>query len=266
MMNSPAPVGHISVTIDDRVASVIIDNPAQRNALTSNMCVELQHLLPQLEANPAVFVITLCGAGTVFSAGANISELRSVLLDPLPDGTQVDHLSLADNAIAAVTKPTIALVDGSCMGGGWQIASACDFIVASERSVFAITPAKLGVIYPRTGIERLVREVGEARAKYLLFTGGSFSAQRAESLGLIAESVPDADFEARSLSIVTAVRDNSQFTVRTLKGLIDLKESNVDKAWAEAWIGMTEGPDMAIGVAAFQNRERPKFTWGTSEN
>lgn len=250
----------IAVAIADQVASVTIDNPAQRNALTRAMCLELQRLMPHLEGDPNVLVVTLRGAGTTFSAGASIGELSSVLLDPQPDGSSIDHLSLADTAIASLTKPTIALVDGACMGGGWQIASACDFIIASERSVLAITPAKLGVIYPRAGIERLVCEVGEARAKYILFTGASFSAQRAEALGLIAESVPDSDFEARCNSIVSSIRDNSQFTVRTLKRLID-HQPDVDQAWASAWSEMTAGPDMGIGVAAFLGRERPHFEW-----
>jgi enoyl-CoA hydratase/carnithine racemase len=250
----------ITVAIADGSASVTIDNPRQRNALTRALCIELQDLMPRLEADPDVVVVSLRGAGTTFSAGASIGELSSVLLDPQPDGTTVDHLSLADAAVTSLTKPTIALVDGACMGGGWQLASACDFIIASERSVLAITPAKLGVIYPRTGVERLVRQVGEARAKYIFFTGATFSAQRAEALGLIAESIPDSDFEARCNSIVSSIRDNSQFTVRTLKHLID-HQPEVDQAWASAWNEMTEGPDMAIGVAAFQARERPQFEW-----
>lgn len=251
----------ITVAIDDGIASVTIDNPGQRNALTRTMCLQLQVLMPQLEANPDVVVVTLRGAGTTFSAGASISELSSVLLDTQPDGTKIDHLSLADSAIASLTKPTIALVDGACMGGGWQIASACDFIIASERSVLAITPAKLGVIYPRSGIERLVRQVGEARAKYILFTGAPFSAERAESLGLIAECVREYDFEARCVSIAASIRDNSQFSVRTLKHLIDLDEPDADQVWASAWSEMTESPDMGIGIAAFTARERPQFQW-----
>ena len=262
-MNS-SPAGRITVSIDDRVASVTIDNPGQRNALTRDMCLELQELMPHLEANPDVVVLTLRGDGTVFSAGASINELSSVLLDPQPDGTRLDQLSLADGAIAAMTKPTVALVDGACMGGGWQIASACDFIIASDRSTFAITPAKLGVIYPRAGIERLVRQIGEARAKYILFTGETFTASRAQDLGLIAEVVPDAGFEARCASIVTAVRDNSQFSVHTVKRLVGLTESDsalVDQTWNAAWNEMTDGPDMGIGVAAFEARKPPRFEW-----
>ena len=266
-MNCRPTYGRITVSVTDRVASVLIDNPRQRNALTRAMCIELQELMPRLDADPDVIIITLRGTGTHFSAGANIGEFSSVLLDLQPDGTRVDHLSLADRAIGSAAKPTVALVDGTCMGGGWQIASACDFIIASERSVFAITPAKLGVIYPRTGLKRLARQVGTASAKYILFTGEAYSAHRAQSLGLVAETVPDDEFEARCKSIVSTVRANSQFSVHTLKRLLDLTASDtpeVDQDWDEAWVDMAEGPDLPIGVTAFLAREPARFTWSAA--
>jgi enoyl-CoA hydratase/carnithine racemase len=187
-----------------------------------------------------------------------------VLRDPQPDGSVVDQLTRADHAISAVRKPTIALVDGACMGGGWQIASACDFVVASERSVFAITPAKLGVIYPRVGIERLVRQVGPDRAKFILFSGQKFSASRAEALGLVAETVADTEFADRSRSIVASLTKRSQFSIHTIKRLIDLREvdaADIEREWAAAWAATTDGPDLGIGVAAFLDREQPRFTW-----
>jgi enoyl-CoA hydratase/carnithine racemase len=263
-MSNAATVGTIGVSIVGGVASVVIDNPAQRNAFTRAMCLELQELMPRLDADAAVAVVTLRGAGTTFSAGANINEMSSVLLDVQDDGTRVDQLSRADSAIASLSKPTVALVDGACMGGGWQIASACDFILASVRSVFAVTPAKLGLVYPRPGIERLVRQVGPAVAKYILLTGESFSATRAEALGLVVEAVPDEKFDERSAFLVETLQNNSRFSIHHLKHLVDLTatdDSRLDEAWEEAWEAMAESPDMAIGTSAFLAHERPHFTW-----
>jgi enoyl-CoA hydratase/carnithine racemase len=263
-MNSGAPVGRITASISDGVAAVRIDNPSQRNALTRSMCLELQDAMSQLDADPTVLVVTLSGAGDTFCAGAPINDLTSVLLDPQPDGSVVDQLTRADHAITAVRKPTIALVDGACMGGGWQIASACDFIVASERSVFAITPAKLGVIYPRVGIERLVRQVGPDRAKFILFSGQKLSAARAQTLGLVAETVADDEFAERCRSLVASLKKRSQFSIHTIKHLIDLSDADaadIDREWAAAWAATTDGPDLGIGVAAFLGREQPRFTW-----
>jgi enoyl-CoA hydratase/carnithine racemase len=263
-MSKASPSGRITVSISDGVASVEIDNPSQRNALTRSMCLELQDAMPRLDADPSVLVVTLSGTGDTFCAGAPINDLTSVLLDPQSDGSVVDQLTRSDDAITAVRKPTIALVDGACMGGGWQIASACDFIVASERSVFAITPAKLGVIYPRVGIERLVRQVGPDRAKFIVFSGQKFSASRAQALGLVAETVADSEFAERCRSLIASLTRRSQFSIHTIKHLIDLPDADaaeIDHEWAAAWAAMSEGPDLEIGVAAFLGREQPRFTW-----
>lgn len=263
-MNDSARNPRIHVSVSDGLASVAIDNPAQRNALTKAMCVELQDLMPRLEADPDVVVIVLRGVGGTFCAGAAISELSSVLLDRQDDGTSVDQLSRAGQAIMSITKPTVALVDGDCMGGGWQIASACDFIIASERSTFAITPSRIGIIYPRPGIERLVRQVGHANAKYILLTAQAFTAAQALALGLVADVVPDEAFEERCRAVASALRRRSRFSMHHMKHLVDLTDVNhpgADQAWEDAWTAMPDSPDMAIGISAFLNREQPKFTW-----
>ncbi|PTT68843.1 enoyl-CoA hydratase/isomerase family protein [Arthrobacter sp. HMWF013] len=263
-MSSAAAFARIGVNVADGVAWVTIDNPAKKNALTRSMCLQIQELMPTLEKDPAVTVVAVRGAGTTFSAGATINELSSVLLDRQEDNTYVDQLSLADQAITSITKPTVALVDGACMGGGWQIASACDFIIASQRSVFAITPAKIGIIYPRAGIERLVRQVGHANAKFILFTGETFNTARALDLGLVAEVVPDDEFDDRCRSLLHTLRNRSRFSTHSMKRLVDLTASNdprIDQEWENAWAAMTDGPDMGIGITAFMNREQPEFTW-----
>ncbi|RAX44262.1 enoyl-CoA hydratase/isomerase family protein [Arthrobacter sp. AQ5-06] len=264
-MNSPLRKPRINTSISERVATVRLDNPTQRNALTKTMCVEIQDLMPKLEADPGVDVVVLRGAGDTFCAGAVIGELSSVLLDRQDDDTSVDHLSRADLAISSITKPTVALVDGTCMGGGWQIASACDFIIASERSAFAITPAKIGIIYPRPGIERLVRLVGHANAKFILLTGQTFTSAQAHALGLVAEAVPVDAFEDRSNSIVSSLRNRSRFSTHSMKRLVNLTDMNhphIDQEWDDAWAAMSDSPDMGIGIKAFLNGTQPRFTWG----
>jgi enoyl-CoA hydratase/carnithine racemase len=259
-----APVGRVRATVADGVATVEIDNPARRNALTRAMCQELEGLMPRLDADPDVTVVTLRGAGTTFCAGAAIDELTSVLMDPQDDGTRVDHLSRADHAIASTSKPTIAMVDGACMGGGWQIAAACDVVVASERSVFALTPAKIGFIYPRAGVERLVRQVGPATAKFLLLTGRTIPAERARELGLITEAVPDDEFATYCSALADDLKDNSRFAMHTLKSLVDLTVDggpHLGEAWEAAWAATAHSRDLTIGMKAFLGRVRPQFTW-----
>ena len=261
--------GRISVVISDGVATLEISNLSQRNALTRTMCLEVQELMPQLDADPDVAVVVLRGAGNTFCAGAAISELASVLIDPQEDGSTVDHLSAADAAIASVSKPTVALVEGACMGGGWQIASACDFIIANDQAVIGLTPAKIGIIYPRPGLERLVRQVGHAKAKYILLTGQTFSATEACALGLVADVVPSESFEEKCAALVSTLRSRSRFSMHAMKRLVDLTDVSgsglavIDQEWAEEWSAMPDSPDMEIGINAFLNREQPRFTWGS---
>ena len=255
--------GRISVAMSGEVARLTIDNPSQRNAITRAMCLELQDIMPRLDADPGVALVTIRGAGETFSAGAALNELPSILLDQV-DGAVVDQLSGADDAITAVSKPTVALVDGACMGGGWQIASACDFIVASDRSSFAITPAKLGILYPRRGIERLVAQVGPARAKYILLTSRSFTTAEAMSLGLIAETVATVEFERFCETMTTSLLARSRFSMHFLKRLVDItaiRDSTLDAEWAHAWSAMSDNPDLKVGVNAFLRRVNPHFTW-----
>lgn len=258
--------GHITVRIADAVASVELNNPTQRNAISKAMCLELIELMPRLDADAAVTLVTLRGTGNVFSAGAQLSDLTAILMDDV-DGERVDHLSRADDAITSIRKPTIALVDGACMGGGWQLASACDFIVASERSTVAITPAKLGIIYPRPGIERLIRQVGPAAAKAILFTGQTYTAAQAQSIGLVAQTVGDDEFESHCTELANAIVSRSRFSLHHLKQLVDLTARPgpaLDPAWDAAWADMGSNPDLSIGVDAFLGRETPAFTWSPS--
>lgn len=255
--------GRITARVADGLASVTIDNPPQRNALTRAMCLQLQELMPQLDADPDVAIVAVRGAANSFSAGAALGELSSILLDR-QSGEPVDQLSRADDAITAVSKPTIALVDGACMGGGWQIASACDFIVASSRSFFGITPAKLGILYPRPGIERLVVQVGPARAKYILMSSQTFTAAEAMSLGLIAEVVAGDNFEDRCEALTTSMLARSRFSTHYLKRLVDTTTTpgqDADGEWEHAWAAMEKNPDLRIGVDAFLRREEPQFIW-----
>ena len=257
-MTSPG----IQVTVADGIATVVLDNPESRNAITRAMCLAIQDAMPRLERDPDVMLVALRGAGRTFSSGAQLTELSSILMDRTEEGV-VDQLSRADRAIASLSKPTVALVDGPCMGGGWQLASACDFIVASERSTVGITPAKLGILYPRSGVDRLVGQVGAAAAKYILFMAETFQAARARELGLIAEVVPDDEFDRRCDELLVTLRGRSRFTIHTMKRVIDLPsdDPHLDAEWQAAWDAMAEGPDMAIGIAGFLGRETPRFSW-----
>lgn len=263
---APTMTGRITSDISGEIGAIVIENPRQRNALTRDMCIELAEQVRLLDADPEVKVITLRGSGDDFSAGAAINELHQVLFDEGANGETIDHLSAADAAIGAASKPTVALVRGTCMGGGWQIASACDMSIASDSVSLAVTPSKLGIIYPRSGVERLVRRLGADKAKYVLFSADLIPADKAASWGLLTDVVPDSEFEAFSQAFVTRMATRSQYSIHTMKVLIDSMSSGShadDELWRGEWAKLPVSEDFVLGQRAFLDGKRPRFTWGS---
>ncbi|NMR29236.1 enoyl-CoA hydratase/isomerase family protein [Crystallibacter degradans] len=258
--NDGATVG---VVVEGAIAIVVLNHPKRRNALTKGMCLGLTEAMVRLDNDPQVKVIALRGANGDFSAGAALDQLDHVLFDKADEALGADRLSEADAAICSVRKPTVALVEGICMGGGWQIASACDVLLAADDVRLAITPSKLGILYPRAGLERLVRRVGADRAKYLLFSAEEIAPNKAAEWGLVSDLVAAGEFEEVAMSFLRTVSRRSQYSNVTMKQLIQADESqeDVEKRWDTEWLHFPDNEDLAAGRAAFMAKERPAFTW-----
>ncbi|WP_369213679.1 enoyl-CoA hydratase/isomerase family protein [Streptomyces flavofungini] len=238
-------------TVTDGVATVVIDHPAKRNAMTAAMWHQVPPLLAGLAADRAVRTLVLTGAGGTFCAGADISSLRESA------GTAQDLAVRAEDALAAFPKPTLAAVRGYCVGGGCQLAAACDLRFAEEDASFGITPAKLGIVYPASSTRRLVSLVGPATAKYLLFSGELIGAERAARTGLVDEVLPAGDLGKRVAEFSRVLAARSQLTQAAAKEFADGRTDR-DAHWREQARG---SGDTAEGVAAFLERRQPHFTW-----
>ncbi|WP_328492770.1 enoyl-CoA hydratase/isomerase family protein [Streptomyces sp. NBC_00414] len=242
-------------SIADGVATVVIHHPAKRNAMTADMWRALPPLLDTLAHDPAVRVLVLTGEGGTFCAGADISSLRG-------STGQAQGLAVrAEEALAAFPKPTLAAVRGYCVGGGCQLAAACDLRFTDEQAAFGITPAKLGIVYAASSTRRLVSLVGPATAKYLLFSGELIDAGRALRTGLVDEVLPAGELDARVAEFARILVSRSQLTQAAAKEFADGR-SDRDGYWARQ---AREGDDTAEGIAAFLERRPPDFTWTTSD-
>lgn len=240
-------------TVVDGVATVVISNPAKRNAMSSDMWQALVVLLEGLAADPGVRVLVLTGAGDTFCAGADISSLRDPAVRPQTLAVR------AEEALAAFPRPTLAAVRGYCVGGGSQLAAACDLRFAEEGASFGVTPARLGIVYPSSSTRRLVALVGPAAAKYLLFSGELIGTERALRTGLIDEVLPAGGLEDRVLSFARVLASRSQLTQAAAKEFADGRLDR-DAYWSRQAGG---SGDTAEGVAAFLERRAPRFTWTT---
>ncbi|WP_327351950.1 enoyl-CoA hydratase/isomerase family protein [Streptomyces sp. NBC_01304] len=243
-------------SIDGGVATVVIHHPAKRNAMTTGMWRALPALLDRLAADTAVRVLVLTGEGATFCAGADISGLRA-------SAGEAQELAVrAEEALAAFPKPTIAAVRGFCVGGGCQLAAACDLRFAEDGASFGITPSKLGIVYAASSTRRLVRLVGPATAKYLLFSGELIDTERALRTGLVDEVLPAGELDKRVAEFAKVLVSRSQLTQAAAKEFADGREDR-DEHWARQ---ARESGDTAEGVAAFLERREPRFGWSPTSS
>ena len=251
----------ILVESSGTIATLTIENTGKRNTLTAEMWLRLPEVLAELASDPGVKVLVVRGAGQDFSSGADIRDLARILHAPgMPDGGLA---TAAENAVAVFPKPTVAAIDGFCVGGGWQIAAACDVRIAADRAIFGITPARIGIIYPLSGIQRLVSIVGLASAKYLLFSGELISSGHAVSLGMLAQVHPASELWTAVESFAGMLASRSQLSIQAMKQLVHAIATGSDAvAISDAWQNEAAvSDDAGIGVAAFLAHEPPSFSW-----
>lgn len=253
--------GRLHAEVGGHTAVVTIDNPAKRNAMTPDMWRALPPLLDGLAADADVRVVVLTGAGETFCAGADISSLQT--LGTGGDGDGRDLAVVAENALAAFPKPVIAAIRGYCVGGGCQLAAACDLRIAADDARFAITPARIGIVYPPSATTRVVNLIGAPATKYLLYTADLIDAAHALRVRLVDELTTAEDLTPRVTALAGTVATRSQMTIRASKEIVDAITTGTDvTTLAATWrTAALAGPDAAEGIAAFTERRQPNFTW-----
>lgn len=253
---------HLTLTITGGVARLAIDRPAKRNAFDQAMWEALPPLVEQAMADTAVRVLVVQAAAPgPFCAGADIAEFAAASRDPAWRARNQAAIRATQLALARAPKPTVALVEGDCIGGGCGIALACDLRVASPAARFGITPAKLGLVYPLHDTKLLVDIVGPAQARRMLFTGMLLDAAEALRIGLV--EVLDADAVAALAAITDAIVATSPHSQRASKAIIRQildGATDDDPASSAGFDAAFDGPDFAEGVAAFLGKRAPRFS------
>src|SRR5215212_5155919 len=211
-----------------RVAIITINRPDKRNALNSKTREEGAALLEELRNDSSVGVVVFTGAGDkAFIAGADIAEFagRTAL-------TQRDVMTGRSlfTAIDTFPKPVIAMVNGYCLGGGCELALACDIRISSETASFGQPEINLGIIPGGGGTQRLTRLVGEGKAMELILTGEIIDAHTAFSIGLVNHVVPADQLEAKTMDIAKRISEKSPFAVQLAKEAVKIaSRSNLDE-------------------------------------
>ncbi|CAB3708738.1 enoyl-CoA hydratase/isomerase family protein [Achromobacter pestifer] len=211
------PIFHtILLDVQDRVATVTLNRPDSRNALNSLMCAELVQAMTTLAADPAVHVVLITGAGSAFCAGADLKERKTMSTADMT-ARRVQGFA-AYGAIERMPQPVIAVVHGPAFGSGCEIASACDFVLASSEAMFCYPEVGWGTV---GATQRLPRIAGARKAKELLFTGRRFDAAEACEIGLVNHvHAPDA-LGQEALAMARHIAGAAPLTVRLTKRSID---------------------------------------------
>ena len=250
----------LAVTVEDGVATLWLNRPDKRNAVTLAMWRALAEHCRRLASDTGVRVLVVRGVGDHFCAGADIADLAAV------DLVEYHRVNTeADAALAAFPKPTIAVVTGACVGGGTEIAGACDLRIADATARVGITPARLGIVYPAIALERVVRLAGPSATKHLLYSAEIVDSERALRVGLLDEVHPIGTLDARVEAFTTLLaRERSLLTQMASKELVDAASTHgrIDPQLAARWSAeAAAGADATEGMAAFLERRPPVFTW-----
>ena len=263
-MSAAQEVAGLRVEVDDGIATLWLDRPAKRNAVTYDMWNGIAAHSERLAADDTVRLLVVRGVGDHFCAGADIAGMGNV-----SGGAYRRANEAADAALAAFPKPSIAVITGACVGGGTEIAAACDLRLADTTSRFGITPARLGIVYPASATARVVRLIGPSATKHLLFSAELIDVDRAVRIGLVDEVHDPTLLDARVGELTRLMAgERSLLTQMASKEIVDALavDDGVDPSIEQRWgRAVAAGGDAAEGIAAFVERRAPRFAWTPSE-
>jgi enoyl-CoA hydratase/carnithine racemase len=244
---------------DDAVGWIRLNRPAKRNALNTAMRAELARALGALEADDAIRVVVLTGAGPAFCAGVDLTESPATGAHPM-----AGQAGPVAQPLASFAKPLIAAVNGPAAGGGLELALACDVRVAASGATFALPEVRLGSLPGSGGTQRLMRAIHPAIAARMLLSGEPLSAEDALRAGLISDLVEPAELDAFAAGLARRIAGNAPLSLKAMKqcllaareaplaGGLDLERT--------LWALLATTTDRQEGRAAFTEHRAPRFT------
>ena len=254
--------GDLVVALEDSVATLTLNRPQRRNAVTLAMWNELAETFHRFADDARVRAVILTGAGEHFCAGADIGEFAAVR-NSAESGHAYDRaVDVCSDAILHIEKPTIAAIRGFCIGGGSGLALACDFRFAAPSAVFAITAARLGIVYGMRETQNLLALVGLSSAKKILFSAERFDAEEASRIGFLDRAAEDPIGAARDFAALLA--KNAPLSISGAKTILNgLAQGTGALDFTKAH-EVTEramlSEDYREGQRAFKEKRPPLFT------
>ncbi|HEX3239891.1 MAG TPA: enoyl-CoA hydratase-related protein [Solirubrobacterales bacterium] len=250
----------------EAVARLRISNPDRRNALDHEILDALAEALPQLDRGIETRCVMITGAAPVFSAGYDIAAIPDETFERDAEALVAHPFHAAMEAISHHPWPTLAAINGHCLGGGLELAITCDLRICAAGAMLGMPPARLGLIYGHTGLRKFLDTIGLARTKQLFLTGRNIDAERAERIGLVNEVVSDDRLGHEAVQLAAAIAANAPLSTRGNKSAINLLNSSPELSPQQeaGLVALREScfssEDFREGIRAFAEKRRPDWT------
>jgi enoyl-CoA hydratase/carnithine racemase len=249
----------------EAVVRLRISNSDRRNALDHEILDALAETLPRLDQGIETRCLLITGAPPVFSAGYDIASIPRETFERDAEALVAHPFHAAMEALAAHPWPTVAAINGHCIGGGLELAITCDLRICAAGARLGMPPVKLGLVYGHTGLRKFLNTIGLARTKELFLTGRNFEAARAEEIGLVHEVVPDAELEGSAVALAAEIAANAPLSMRGNKSAIDLLAASpiLSEQQEAGLIALREScfasADFREGIEAFAEKRKPEW-------
>jgi enoyl-CoA hydratase/carnithine racemase len=249
----------------DAVARLRLNNPEKRNPLDHDVLDALAHALPDLDRGIEVRCVVVTGTGQAFSGGYDIGAIPAESFEQDAEALVAHPFHAAMEAVSAHPYPVIAAINGHCLGGGLELAVRCDLRICAARAKLGMPPAKLGLIYGHTGLERFIDVVGVAGTRELFLTGRTIDADRALGMGLVNEVVDDEGVEAAALDLAAQVAGNAPLSMKGNKRAIETLARfprltpEQERELIELRESCFQSEDFREGIAAFAEKRAPRW-------
>jgi enoyl-CoA hydratase/carnithine racemase len=249
----------------EAVVRIQISNPERRNALDHEILDALAEALTRLDRGIETRCVMVTGAPPVFSAGYDLTSIPSNTFERDAEALVAHPFHAAMEALARHPWPTLAAINGHCLGGGLELAVTCDLRICARGAKLGMPPAKLGLVYSHVGLRKFLDTVGLARTKELFLTGRNFEAVRAEQIGLVHEVVDDGAFEEAAVEMAASIAANAPLSMRGNKRAIEVLSRNpiLSEQQESGLIALREScfssEDLREGISAFAEKRKPRW-------
>ncbi|HEX7058570.1 MAG TPA: enoyl-CoA hydratase-related protein [Solirubrobacterales bacterium] len=249
----------------EAVVRITLSNPERHNALDHEILDALAETLPRLDRGIETRCVLITGAASIFSAGYDIATIPAETFERDAEALVAHPFHAAMEALAGYPWPTVAAINGHCLGGGLELAITCDIRLCADGAKLGMPPAKLGLVYGHTGLRKFLDTIGLARTKELFLTGRNFNAERAEEIGLVHEVVGDNALERAAVELAAEIAVNAPISMKGNKHAIDLLNQNpqLTEQQEAGLVALREScfasEDFREGIRAFSEKRKPEW-------